>query len=516
MRGGLLNKAKRGDLKRAIPIGYVYDDNGRIIMDPDAQVREAITMFFNTFTRVGSAGGIVREYVNQEILFPHRQHKGFRLGELSWKKMTLSTAVQTLKNPMYAGVYTFGKTQAKNTVHGCKHVVVPREQYHAWLPNSHPQYISEAQFDENNRQLVENSHPRPGGGHGGAVREGSALLQGIALCGKCGRRMTTRYSNSNMANQPMYVCDHNRRHHGEAPCQFVSGGNIDITIESMLLETINPLTIDAAIAIQREMSERKEEIFRMYSQQMERARYDMDLVKRRYLLVDPDNRLVAADLERDWNQKVISYETAKTAYEQKCGMEICAVDDEMNLSLNQLIADFPKIWNDPRTSSREKKRIARHILEDVTITAGVSEILLGVRFKGGATSIIEIPKLKRNLNLINAEKDAVSEIRALLPSGMTYSEIADILNEKGLKNGLQDKPFTWQSISNLVQRFDLPTHTDIILSNVDGWLTAKDKMAELGIDKSTLYRMRKSGKVIFKECSYHGLAYLYKPDAPNA
>jgi DNA invertase Pin-like site-specific DNA recombinase len=512
MRGGLLNKARRGDLKRGIPIGYIYDEDGQIGKDPDAQVQDAITMFFNTFTRVGSACGLVREYGKQGILFPRRQHRGFRLGELSWERMTLSTALQALKNPMYAGIYTFGKLQVQHSISGRKRVEVPKGQYHAWLPNSHPAYISEAQFDENTRQLDKNARPNPGIGHGGAVREGSALLQGIALCGKCGRRMTVRYNHSSRSNQPQYICDHDRREHGGEACQFVTGGNIDLTIESLLLETINPLTIDAAVSIQREMAERKEEIHRMYSQQMERARYEMDLAKRRYLLVDPDNRLVAADLERDWNQKVISFESAKAAYEQKREAEIRAVDDEMKLSLSQLISDFPIIWNDPRTSNREKKRIAQHIIEDVTITAGKSVITLGIRFKGGTTKIIEIPKVKRNLNLVNAENEAASEIKALIPQGFTYSEIADMLNEKGLKDGLQGKPFVSRRVSDLVRRYELPTRTDIVMSNGEGWLTAKEKMAELGIDKSSLYRMRKSGKLTCKKCTNHGPAYLYQPE----
>jgi len=512
MRGGLLNKAKRGELKKAIPIGYMYDDDDRITKDPDAQVRDAIMLFFNTFMRVGSANGLVKEYRRQGYLFPQREHRGFKLGELSWGKMTLPTALLTLKNPMYAGIYVFGKKQIQYSVGGRKRVTVPKEQYHAWLPNSHPAYISEAQFDENKRQLEKNSSPRPDIGHGGAVREGSALLQGIALCGKCGRKMTLRYSGTTAAKQPIYMCDHNRREYGEDTCQHITGGNIDLAIESLLLETINPLTMDAAMAIQREMAERKDEIFQMYSQQVERARYEMGLAKRRYLQVDPDNRLVAAELEHDWNQKAAAFESAKANYEQKCETEIRAVDDEMKLSLAQLVADFPKIWGDPRTSSREKKRIARHILEDVTITADSSKIVLGVRFKSGSTKIVEIPRLKRNMNLVNAENEAVSEIKLLLPLELTYNGIAAALNEKGLKYGFPGKLFDDYSVSSLINRYGLPTRSDFAMSHKDGWLTAKEKIAELGISKSTLYRMRKSGKVIFKQCSYHGLAYLYRPE----
>lgn len=515
MQGGLLNKAKRGELRKALPIGYTYDEDGQISKDPDARVREAIMMLFNNFVRIGSAYGLAREYLRQDILFPHRQHKGHKLGELTWKKMDYYTVLRMLRNPVYAGIYTFGMTQVHHTINGRKVVEVPKEQYHAWLPNSHPAYISEAQFDENNRQLDRNMSPRPGTVHGGAVREGPALLQGIALCGMCGRKMSLRYSNSSHTSQPLYICNYDQRHNGGPACQHVAGGNIDLAIEALLLETINPLTMDAAISIQREMAQRKDEILRHYGNQVEQARYEMGLAKRRYLLVDPDNRLVAADLEHDWNQKVIAYELAKSTYEQKCEMEIRAVDEQMKLSLTQLISDFPAIWNDPRTSNREKKRIARHILEDVTITAGTSEIALGIQFKGGSTKVLNIPRVKQSLNLLNAESEAVAEIKALLPLELTYNEIAKALNEKGLKNGLHGKPFSDQSVSGLIGRYGLPTRTDLVMSNEDGWLTAKEKMAELGIDKSKLYKMRTSGKLACKVTSYHGRAYLYKPEVAD-
>jgi hypothetical protein len=192
-------------------------------------------------------------------------------------------------------------------------------------------------------------------------------------------------------------------------------------------------------------------------------------------------------------------------------MEVRAVDEERQLSLAQLVSDFPLIWNDPRTSHREKKRIARHILEDVTITSDTSKITLGIRFKSGATRVLEIPKVSRNLNLINREHEAVSEIKELLPLNLMYKEIAVILNDKGLLYGLPGKPFDTYAIVSLINRYGLPTRTDIVTSNTEeGWLTAKEKMAELGIDKSTLYRMRKSGKLITKELKYRGASYLYK------
>jgi hypothetical protein len=464
----------------------------------------------------------VREYAKKGLLFPNRQCNGFNPGDIIWKKLSLSRAAQLLKNPLYAGIYTFGKQQIQYTVDGRKRKTVPKEQYYAWLPNSHPAYISEAQFDENNLQLAKNAPARECFDHRGAVREGPGLLQGIAFCGVCGKKMSVEYCGRkpNGTYQPMYVCNYNYRQYCTGgKCQSVVGGNIDITIGELLLETINPLTIDAAVSIQSEMTERKEEIIRLYSQQMERTRYEMDLAKRRYLRVDPDNRLVAAELERDWNQKVALYESAKTAYEEKCKIEVRAIDEELESALQQLVYDFPKIWNDKETSHKEKKRIARLILEDVTITADSSNIVLGIRFKGGVAKVIEIPKIKHSLYIVNAEKDIAQEVMSLRLLGMSVQGIADSLNEKGLRTGFTNKPFSAYTVRSLMRRQGTALQREMPRPNDSGsseiWLTAEEKMVELGIGKDKLKRLRESGEVVFIPVpKSHRL--LYKAELSNS
>jgi hypothetical protein len=243
---------------------------------------------------------------------------------------------------------------------------------------------------------------------------------------------------------------------------------------------------------------------------MERARYEAELAKRRYLRVDPDNRLVAAELERDWEQKVSEYEAAKTACEQKREAETRVIDDKLKLALDKLVSDFPKIWNDPQTSNKEKKRIARLILEDVTITAEPKKTVLGIRLKGGAARVLDIPTLPPSQALYEMEQAEADEIRRLIPSGLTNSEIADFLNEKGYKFGVKGKPFDEGAVNHLARKFHLPKRRDLARS--DGWLTAAEKIAELGIKKSQIHRLRKAGKIVCKKCNIPGLPYLYKPE----
>ncbi len=414
MRGGLLNKARRGELQRPVAIGYMYNDYGQIVKDPDSQVQQTISVFFSTFKRCGSALSTIREFNRQGLRFPLRQFKGFKLGDLTWKKLSHDRALQTLRNPLYAGVFSYGKTQVQHTLEGKKVKHMPREEWHTYLTGSHPAYITEDEFEENNRILLKNAKPQHTGGEGGAVREGCALLQGITICGVCGRKMTHRYSQTKYKMQPIYQCLHEHVQHNGAICQSVNGGNIDYVIGKLLLETINPMTIDAAIAIQQEMAKRKEEILRIYTQQIERARYEIDLAKRRYLNVDPENRLVAGELETEWNKKMKEYEVMRYEYDQKCAPEIQEVNEKLRASLQQLTDNFPKVWNDPKTSFKEKKRLVRLVIEDVTITAKNDIIILGVLMKGGATKVIEIPNIKHHLVVAQMEAEALKEIDALI------------------------------------------------------------------------------------------------------
>jgi hypothetical protein len=293
-------------------------------------------------------------------------------------------------------------------------------------------------------------------------------------------------------------------------CQSVPGGNIDRAVGNLLLASINPMTTDAAISIQREMVERKEEILRLYGQQMERARYEMELAKRRYLRVDPDNRLVASELEYEWNQRINEYESAKSAYESKCETEIRAVDEKLRAALNQLVQDFPRIWNDPLTSHKEKKRIARLVLDDVTITSDVAKVILGIRFKGGATKIIELVNTSRNLDMEQMETDAIAEISSLMKLGLTNHEIAEKLNAKGFKKEIAGKLYDKNTIGWLIQKHGLTQRKYI--AKADGWLTAKEKMAELGVGDRKLRHMRRNGDLEYKVCNINGTAYMYRPE----
>ena len=507
MRGGLLNKAKRGELQKPLPIGYMYNDYKQIIRDSDMQVQEAINIFFQTFNRVGSASGAVHEFNSKGLKFPLRIHKGFHKGELKWVQLVHSRALQILHNLMYAGIYIYGKTQIKHTVDGKKSVVMPKGEWHTYLRNSHPVYITEEDFEENQKILQQNAHPRNEEGRSSPPREGPALLQGIIVCGKCGEKMTLRYNRNKGKLIPIYQCQKHAIEFGGKLCQSIHGKNIDETISKLLVEIINPLAVDAVINVQNEMLDRKEEIEKFYNQQVERARYNMELARRRYMNVDPDNRLVANELEAEWNLKLKELELAHEECEKKCQMEIKKIDDKLRDEIKQVTFDFPRLWNDPNILNREKKRMVRCIIEDVTITGRSKYVTLGIRFKGGTTKVIDVLKPLMRWQTIQTPQNVLEEINNQMLFH-TNAEIAEILNNKGYLSGTGQK-FSQHVVASVVTSYKIESRQGRLRKL--GLLTMKEKMEESGISQKQLKHLRENNQ-IKSYCYSRKRDYLYEPE----
>jgi DNA invertase Pin-like site-specific DNA recombinase len=305
LQGGILNKARRGELMMRPPIGYAYDANARMVFDPDGQIQQAVRLVFETFRRTGSALATVRAFRQEGLLFPRRLHSGTRKGDVLWGKLEHCHVLRLLHNPRYAGVFIYGRTRCRKTIDGETLVQhLPREQWHAFVADAHPAYISWEEHEHNQRRLRENAHAQGSEREKSPAREGPALLQGLIVCGRCGRRMTVRYHWRRGGLAPDYVCQRKGIENAGSICQRASGAEIDRFIGAVLVEFINPITLDVALAVQQELHAQLEEGDRLRGQQVERARYEAELAQRRYMRVDPDNRLVADSLEADWNQKL--------------------------------------------------------------------------------------------------------------------------------------------------------------------------------------------------------------------
>jgi DNA invertase Pin-like site-specific DNA recombinase len=362
LRGGALNKASRGELAFRLPTGYVRDASGRTVLDPDQQIQQAVRLLFDTFRQVGSANGTVRYFRKQEIKFPTLIQRGVQKGERVWGPLTRERVESVLRNPCYAGAYAYGVSHLSHRADGKTHYkILPREQWHTLIPDAHEGYIGWQQYEENRRQLVANMRGRrfcpPG--------EGPALLQGIVLCGLCGARMGVRYYKRRGGIFPDYFCKGLGNTQALPVCQFIPGDHIDRAIGNLLLEVISPTALEVALSVQQEVERRCEEVDRIRRQEVERAQYEADMARRRYMQVDPNNRLVASTLEGDWNERIEALAVAQESYERRRAQDQKLLNDQTREKILSLATDFPRLWDNPKTSNRERKRLVQCLKSSV-------------------------------------------------------------------------------------------------------------------------------------------------------
>lgn len=489
--GGQRAKASRGELEMKLPVGLVNDPTGKVVLDPDVQVQTAMRTFFETFRRTGSATSTVRAFRELGLLFPRRISSGPHKGELAWGPLLHWRALRALKNPRYAGAFAYGRYQARRMPNGTeRRSPLPREQWHTLIRDAHPGYITWDEFEENLRRLHNNAQACGADRRHGPPREGPALLQGLAVCGRCGGRMTIRYYVSHHEVLPEYTCQREGIEHAQPVCQRIVGGALDRAIGDLLVETVNPLALEVALAVQGELETRAQEVDRMRRQQVERARYEAELAQRRYLRVDPDNRLVADSLEAEWNNKLRALVAAQEEYDRQREAEAAAITADQRQQVMALVTDFPRLWRDPATPQRERKRMVRLLLEDVTLMKS-DEIIAQVRFRGGAARTLRLPLPLSAAELRKTPSAVVADIDRLLDSH-TDIEIAEILNARGLRPGVADQ-FSNLIIYHIRHKYRLENRFSRLRRR--GLLTLQEIAAVLDLDPATVKNRAARGQL---------------------
>lgn len=489
LRGGVLNKARRGELKIPLPAGLVYDESNRVIRDPDRSVQEAVTLFFETFRRTGSATATVRHFRVEGLLFPTHLRCGPRKGEVVFGPLHHSRALRVLRNPRYAGAFVFGRTRARPKPDGgTRQEKLPREDWTVLIPDAHDGYITWEQYERNLQRLRENAQARGGDRRKSPPREGPALLQGIVICGRCGDRMTVRYATQRGARVPIYACQRKGVQNSEPLCQLVPGGALDAAIGKLLVEAVTPLSLEVAMAVADELHQRAEEVDRLRRANIERARYEADLAERRYRRVDPDNRLVADALEADWNRRLRELAAAIEDYERQHKSDPGLLDDSKRAEIMALAESFPRVWQDPRTPHREKKRMVRLLIEDVTLVKG-EKINAFIRFRGGATHTLYVPRPPSAIELRRTDRAVVRRVDELLDDHNEL-EIVDILNAEGFRSGTGQN-FNLLRVAGIRRRYGLASRYDRLRAK--GLLDQEELAAELGATPETVRTWRAAG-----------------------
>jgi DNA invertase Pin-like site-specific DNA recombinase len=489
LRGGIISKARRGELESPVPVGLVHDERAHVVLDPNARVRETLEYFFESFRRAGSAMGVVKAFRRENVLIPSRIRRGPRRGEIAWTPLTHSRALEILHNPRYAGTYFFGRTrQRRRPDGGSFFVALPREEWISLIPNAHPGYIGWEEFEENQRRLQENSAAHGSERRRSPPREGAALLQGLVLCGRCGERMTVRYHDDKGTQYPSYVCQRRGIENGESICQSIVGATLDAAIGKILVELVTPLSLGVALAVQDEISTKADEADRLRHMEVEHMQYEADLARRRYMQIDPDNRLVADALECEWNDRLRAVQAAREKYEQHKGHACATLEAEERARVLSLATDFPSLWGASSTSTRERKRMVRLLIEDVTLNRD-DHVHADIRFRGGSTKSVALPLPAPAWLRRKTDPDVIAEIDALLDHH-TRGEIAAILNERGRRSG-EGKPFHHLRVWQLEKAYNLRSRHDRL--RAAGMLTLEEIAARLSVSTATVKIWRRDG-----------------------
>ena len=488
LQGGILNRARRGQLKLPLPTGLVYDLQGKVVLDPDAQIRHSITLLFDTFTRTGSATATVKHFRDADLSFPSRLQSGAHKGELRWRKLEHTRVLRVLHNPRYAGAFVFGRTRTRRCPGGGSETRIrAQNDWMVVLPGTHPGYISWQRFESNRRQLQDNAHAL-GAHRRSPPREGPALLQGLAVCGVCGNRMTVRYHVRRGQRVPDYRCQKAGIATGTAICQSIPGAGIDRAIGKLLVDMMTPVTLEVALQVQEELNSRAEEADAWRARQVQCAHEEADLARRRFMQTHPDNRMVADVLEAEWNARLRDVDEARQQLEQHREAHSRELDEPQRKRILNLATDFPRLWNDPATPHRERKRMARLLIEDVTVTKA-QKLSLGIRLRGGATRRITLDRELPSCQTWKTPSGVIAQINTLLDHH-TDAEVARILNRRGYRSG-KGGAFGPHCIQRICKVYAIPKRYDRLRAR--GMLTIHEMADQLNVSTSTIKQWRRYG-----------------------
>ena len=506
--GGQLNKARRGELWIRPPLGFVYDDNGRIIFDPDQQVERAVRLLFETFRRTGSAMRVVHHFNSEGILWPRRVRKGAHAGELLFGPLEHSRVLSILHNPRYAGAFVYGRTRQRQARLGgqLRYKRLKRDEWAVFLPNMHPGYISWEEFEANQAKLLANANGFGEDRRKSPPREGAALLQGLVICGVCGLRMTMRYHTDHGHPIPNYVCQRRGIQTATPSCQTLSGLAVDRAVTEIVLEAVTPASLEVALQVFEELRARQGELDRLRRAQVDRAHQEAELAQRQYLLARPENRLVVDNLERQWNEKLMRLTEAEEEYARLSKSPTSALAEQDRERIQALASDLPRVWNDPHTSARDRKRMLRLLIEDVTLVKGHT-IQVHIRWKGGATTSLERPLPLSAPDLVRTPAEIVELIRALATE-QTDAQIARTLNARWLRTG-RKHAFPRPIVRHIRCSFGIASYSEHLRSHA--WLTAPEIAARMNVHFSTAKRFAREGVLRAVRADDSGLL-LFDPE----
>ena len=488
LQGGKLNKAKKGELRFPLAVGFRYDEEGRIILDPDEEVRGAVALVFRLFRETGSAFAVVQRFTERGLRFPKRAYGGAWHGKLIWGRLTHSRVLGVLKNPSYAGMYVFGRYQYRVQISAEGEVrkqmrAVDMPDWRVRLPEHHEAYITEEEFFANLERLQKNRTNGEGTVLNGAARDGLALLQGLLLCGNCGRALTVRYR-GNGGIYPTYLC--NWLHHqalATKDCMSFRCDVLDSAIAEEVFKVLQPAELELALGALRELETRDQAMMRQWQMRVERAEYEAALAERTYEEVDPSNRLVASTLERRWNEALLQVQDLKKQAAEFQQQKARVATPEQKEKVLALARDLPRLWHAPSTQAKDRKRMLRLLIKDITVEKSTTpkQLLVHIRWQGGACSerVVQLPlNMPDRVRYPDAVVQRVRELAQSLPD----AEIAAQLNRDG-HTSAKGRPYRTEIIRWIRWRYQIPPAT----LKTPEELTVQQVAQQFGVSTGVVY-----------------------------
>jgi DNA invertase Pin-like site-specific DNA recombinase len=502
LQGARRAAAARGELRFGLPVGYVYDDDGDTVIDPDEEVRAAVADVFACFEQTGSAYAVVGAFADR--LFPARAYGGVWAGQLRYGRLSHSRAVTVLRNPSYAGAYVFGRRRARRQVNPdgtirARITLLPRDQWGVVIHDHHPGYVTWEQFLQNERQLAANRTSvgaRP-------PREGSALLQGIVRCGCCGRSMGTFYRDG----KPGYDCSYSRVDRASTPgCRGVMGEVIERAVAERLLAAVAPEQIALALKAADTVTDRRGRATRAVELRGERARYDAARAERAFHQCDPDNRLVARSLEKRWEDKLRELADA----EAELSLQAAEPPPPARADIEALARDLPRLWAAPSTSHRDRKRLLRSLINDITLTSQPEDpqIRIGIHWRSGASHEVTVlrPRAART-----ARSQIVLDILHQLGPTHTNEQLAKHLNHAGHLTA-SGRPFDEDGVRWLRWQQRIPTPSPLHEDEV-----GVHQLAQLlNVGDHVVYVWIQQGKLTARRVGHRRLAITFNAEIEAA
>jgi DNA invertase Pin-like site-specific DNA recombinase len=492
---GLLAKAARGELALQLPIGLVRDARGMVTKDPDQEIQARIALVFTAFLQVRTAMAVVRTLHARELALPRRD----RHGDISWRPATLMAVVGMLKNPAYAGIFVYGRTRlGPSATPSARPVQLPRsnEGWRFVVRDRYPAYIDVKTFEKIQAMLEGNRADYMRTKGRGIPRDGAALLHGIVWCGECGHKMAVRYKGGSQ-----YVCNHLRQQHGAPVCQCLRAAAIDARVAAAFLEAIAPAEIEAWSHARKAQRQADEAFRRAETQQVERLRYQAALAERQFNRVDPDNRLVAAELERRWETALSELRRAEAALAHRTAAVASTKPDTIDPRLRAKVVSLgqrlPGLWADPSISRAHKKALLRCLIDKVVLRRGARDrAAVRIVWRGGAVSELEVTMPVNALTALSRYAEMEARVLTLARAGVDDIAIAQTLAAEGHHSARHPTAMLPSTVRDIRLQHGLklvPEQTR--WPQVPGWLTVTGIAARLQVSEKWLRGRIRDGAI---------------------